>query len=1411
VSVQISKACVCLACSVRMAQWNQLQQLETRYVEQLYHLYSDSFPMELRQFLAPWIESQDCVKLTKEEKPEKKAEARKKRGTNEGPTLAVDIEAETEAGVDGSRGKTTGTGLRTKPWTVTGVAASRGTGARLGKGVGLEMDMEIREENQHEAREMAWLRPLHEEGQAVRCPQHLKWDLAGLELHLWHYVADTGVQQSGRFAGLTPAVRLQRSTVAGPAARLQRSTAAGPAARLQRSTAAGPEARLQRSTAAGPAVRLQRSTAAGPAARLQRSTAAGPEVRLWQSAASQEDPGRHLQARNWNTTVGIPYAGNRTGGIHYAGIRRKTGGVSHAKELELDQDGRCLSRREQDQDQDGRCLSRREQGLIVQRLPRWEQALIVQRLPRWEQALIVQRLPRWEQALIVQRLPRWEQALIVQRLPRWEQALDVQRLPHWEQALDVRRLPRREQALDVRRFPRREQVLDVRHPPLWEQALDMRHPPLWEQARDVQRHPLCWEQAQDGWAYAANKESHATLVFHNLLGEIDQQYSRFLQENNVLYQHNLRRIKQHLQSKYLEKPMEIARIVARCLWEEQRLLQTATTAQQDGQAAHPSGTVVTEKQQILEHNLQDIRKRVQSRTCSRQSGLVMESDSVPLGCHQDMEQKMKMLENLQDDFDFNYKTLKSAGELSQDLNGNSQAAATRQKMAQLEQMLSALDQLRRQIVTEMAGLLQAMDFVQKNLTDEELADWKRRQQIACIGGPPNICLDRLETWITSLAESQLQIRQQIKKLEELQQKVSYKGDPIVQHRPALEEKIVDLFRSLMKSAFVVERQPCMPMHPDRPLVIKTGVQFTNKVRLLVKFPELNYQLKIKVCIDKSRKFNILGTNTKVMNMEESNNGSLSAEFKHLTLREQRCGNGGRTNTDASLIVTEELHLITFETEVYHQGLKIDLETHSLPVVVISNICQMPNAWASILWYNMLTNHPKNVNFFTKPPVGTWDQVAEVLSWQFSSTTKRGLTIEQLTTLAEKLLGPCVNYSGCQITWAKFCKENMAGKGFSFWVWLDNIIDLVKKYILALWNEGYIMGFISKERERAILSPKPPGTFLLRFSESSKEGGITFTWVEKDINGKTQIQSVEPYTKQQLNSMSFAEIIMGYKIMDATNILVSPLVYLFPDIPKEDAFGKYCRPEAQPDADFPEPGCVVLGRWLPKPCRCLKAMAYHDGGGCRRGVDGCGGCCGVVDGCGGCCGGVDGCGGCRGRLRGLSWTAAGVVVDGCGVYRGVVDGCGGCRGGLRGLSRGRGRLRWLSWTAAGVVAGSWTAAGVVVDGCGGCRGGGVYNLCSYSPARSRRLCFVCSSAIQPYLKTKFICVTPCPSVFMDFPESELLGNGFPGTNSGNTSDLFPMSPRTLESLIQNETHEANPGPLESLTLDMELSSDVASPM
>lgn len=108
--------------------------------------------------------------------------------------------------------------------------------------------------------------------------------------------------------------------------------------------------------------------------------------------------------------------------------------------------------------------------------------------------------------------------------------------------------------------------------------------------------------------------------------------------------------------------------------------------QQGGQANHPTAAVVTEKQQMLEQHLQDVRKRVQvSRShpgSSTQAGeqrgpvhfhcrqnclfpLLRETSFLLLFVvclfEQDLEQKMKVVENLQDDFDFNYKTLKSQG------------------------------------------------------------------------------------------------------------------------------------------------------------------------------------------------------------------------------------------------------------------------------------------------------------------------------------------------------------------------------------------------------------------------------------------------------------------------------------------------------------------------------------------------------------------------------------------------------------------------------------------------------------------------------------------------------------------------------------------------------------------------------
>uniref|UniRef100_A0A8C4ND26 SH2 domain-containing protein n=1 Tax=Eptatretus burgeri TaxID=7764 RepID=A0A8C4ND26_EPTBU len=101
-----------------------------------------------------------------------------------------------------------------------------------------------------------------------------------------------------------------------------------------------------------------------------------------------------------------------------------------------------------------------------------------------------------------------------------------------------------------------------------------------------------------------------------------------------------------------------------------------------------------------------------------------------------------------------------------------------------------------------------------------------------------------------------------------------------------------------------------------------------------------------------------------------------------------------------------------------------------------------------------------------------------------------------------------------------------------------------------------MGFVSKEKEKNLLKNRPYGTFLLRFSESSRDGGITFTWVKQSNSDLVEIQSVEPYTKQHLTAVSFPDIIFNFKIISDTNIPNCPLKYLYPDIDKDKAFSKY---------------------------------------------------------------------------------------------------------------------------------------------------------------------------------------------------------------------------------------------------------------
>lgn len=138
-----------------------------------------------------------------------------------------------------------------------------------------------------------------------------------------------------------------------------------------------------------------------------------------------------------------------------------------------------------------------------------------------------------------------------------------------------------------------------------------------------------------------------------------------------------------------------------------------------------------------------------------------------------------------------------------------------------------------------------------------------------------------------------------------------------------------------------------------------------------------------------------------------------------------------------------------------------------------------------------------------------------------------------------------------VQWNKFSKDE------SVWLWIDGILDLIKKYLVDIWRDGHIMGFVSKQRTRSLLQNKPSGTFLIRFSESIRDGAITFSWVDHH-SGETHVHAVEPYTKTELSLLSLPDAIINYTLTTQGRS-ANPLIYLYPDIPKESVFSRYNKP------------------------------------------------------------------------------------------------------------------------------------------------------------------------------------------------------------------------------------------------------------
>ncbi|XP_039589080.1 uncharacterized protein LOC120513580, partial [Passer montanus] len=314
------------------------------------------------------------------------------------------------------------------------------------------------------------------------------------------------------------------------------------------------------------------------------------------------------------------------------------------------------------------------------------------------------------------------------------------------------------------------------------------------------------------------------------------------------------------------------------------------------------------------------------------------------------------------------------------------------------------------------------------------------------------------------------------------------------------------------SAFVVEQQPSTPNAGKRPLVLRTAGKFSTRARLLVRLHDRNHGMEARIHIDRW---------------------------------DTRRGEG-------PLVVTEELHLITFTLAYAYCGLELELEATTLPFVIISNNNQFSSAWASILWFNMLSSDPKAQQFFSSPPPAPWPRLAEVLSWQFQSVAERGLSRDNLLMLAKKLLGSKPSPDSA-VAWPKFSKDGPAG--FSFWAWLDGILGLIQEHLKQLWKNGLILGFVSHKQAEKLLKSRRTGTFLLRFSESVL-GGVTFTWVEHHETGSPTFHAVEPYTASELVSLALPDIIRDYHMSLEEKNPENPLKFLYPSTPRDEAFGPF---------------------------------------------------------------------------------------------------------------------------------------------------------------------------------------------------------------------------------------------------------------
>lgn len=636
--------------------------------------------------------------------------------------------------------------------------------------------------------------------------------------------------------------------------------------------------------------------------------------------------------------------------------------------------------------------------------------------------------------------------------------------------------------------------------------------------------------------WVAEPEEQQRYFVDELVAEIQANADLMLSPDMFVTKMKLLEAAKNFHMQYSHNPQELFLYMRRCLAMEMEVIQNGMGA---SYVAQPQ---TERKYSELITGLQTVRQKV-NVVGEEIRGLQANVESFSLEYHECLKHKGHM----------NYLQQSMTNE-RRDL-----VACLQLQIEETERKLNAkvaqIGQSQLELVDHMKENIANLRQLQNQVLDEELIKWKREQQLSGNGVPMQSNLNTIQEWCELLADLIWTTRQQVNNLARINTKamVELRKPHLAEMLDEMSKQVTGLLSTLVTSTFVIEKQP--------PQVMKTNTRFTATVRLLVG-GQLNVYMtppRVSVVIISEQQAQLLLksetqagkgkqpvecgdilNNTGTMEYQPTSR-QLSVSFRNMQLRKIK-----RAEKKGTESVMDEKLTLLFQSQFNVGGgeLVFQVWTLSLPVVVIVHGNQEPHGWATVTWDNAFS--PPGRVPFAVPDKVTWGQLAETLRIKFCSATGGDLSDDNLRFLAEKIFRTSLpmntlELNAMAVSWTQFCKDALPERNFTFWEWFYMVVKVTRDYLRTLWCDHLIMGFIQKKLAEEMLAKCPPGTFLLRFSDSEL-GGITIAWVGEG----NEVFSLQPFTSRDLMLRSLAD-----RVFDLTQ-----LQFLYPNIAKDDVFSKY---------------------------------------------------------------------------------------------------------------------------------------------------------------------------------------------------------------------------------------------------------------